>query len=151
MNKQRRRPMLLHARDGSARLSRGFTLIEMLISVALVLLMMVLFAEIFGLASESMTLQQAIADGDQQVRSFTTVFRSDIQKRTFQTLVPFDSQEDVELAGVPFSDRQGYLYISLNDPENATDNMLQFTVRSTIVDENDDDTEYFGKSTGIAC
>lgn len=121
----------------------------MLISVALVLLMMVLFAEIFGLASESMTLQQAIADGDQQVRSFTTVFRSDIQKRTFQTLVPFDSQEDVELAGVPFSDRQGYLYISLNDPENATDNLLQFTVRSTIVDENSDDTEYFGKSTGL--
>lgn len=149
MNKQRRRPMLLHTLSGSARLSPGFTLIEMLISVALVLLMMVLFAEIFGLASESMTLQQAIADGDQQVRSFTTVFRSDIQKRTYQTLVPFDSQEDVELAGVPFSDRQGYLYISLNDPENATDNMLQFTVRSSIVDENDDDTEYFGKSTGI--
>jgi prepilin-type N-terminal cleavage/methylation domain-containing protein len=127
----------------------GFTLIEMLISVALVLLMMVLFAEIFGLASESMTLQQAIADGDQQVRSFTTVFRADIQKRTFQTLVPFDFREDPELAGVPFSDRQGYLYISLNDPDNATDNLLQFTVRSTIVDENSDDTEYFGKTTGL--
>jgi len=149
MNEQRRRPMATGALGRFSRLSRGFTLIEMLISVALVLLMMVLFAEIFGLASESMTLQQAIADGDQQVRSFTTVFRSDIQKRTFQTLVPFDSQEDVELAGVPFSDRQGYLYISLNDPENATDNLLQFTVRSTIVDENSDDTEYFGKSTGI--
>ncbi len=149
MNEQRRRPMATGALGPASRLSRGFTLIEMLISVALVLLMMVLFAEIFGLASESMTLQQAIADGDQQVRSFTTVFRSDIQKRTFQTLVPFDNQEDPELAGVPFSDRQGYLYISLNDPENATDNMLQFTVRSTIVDENSDDTEYFGKSTGI--
>jgi prepilin-type N-terminal cleavage/methylation domain-containing protein len=149
MNEQRRRPMATGALGRFSRLSRGFTLIEMLISVALVLLMMVLFAEIFGLASESMTLQQAIADGDQQVRSFTTVFRSDIQKRTFQTLVPFDNQEDPELAGVPFSDRQGYLYISLNDPENATDNLLQFTVRSTIVDENSDDTEYFGKSTGI--
>jgi prepilin-type N-terminal cleavage/methylation domain-containing protein len=149
MNMQHRRPIPLDVLGRSPRLRRGFTLIEMLISVALVLLMMVLFAEIFGLASESMTLQQAIADGDQQVRSFTTVFRADIQKRTYQTLVPFDSQEDVELAGVPFSDRQGYLYIALNDPENATDNTLQFTVRSSIVDENSDDTEYFGKSTGI--
>ena len=149
MNNLRRRPTTASVLASRPRTPHGFTLIEMLISVALVLLMMVLFAEIFGLASESMTLQQAIADGDQQVRSFTTVFRSDIQKRTFQTLVPFDSQEDVELAGVPFSDRQGYLYISLNDPENATDNLLQFTVRSTIVDENSDDTEYFGKSTGL--
>jgi prepilin-type N-terminal cleavage/methylation domain-containing protein len=39
----------------------GFTLIEMLISVSLVLLMMVMFAEIFSLASSSMTQQQAIA------------------------------------------------------------------------------------------
>lgn len=149
MNNRRRRPMPAYT-SACSRVDRsGFTLIEMLISVALVLLMMVLFAEIFGLASESMTLQQAIADGDQQVRSFTTVFRSDIQKRTFQTLVPFDFREEPELAGVPFSDRQGYLYISLNDPDNATDNMLQFTVRSTIVDENSDDTEYFGKSTGL--
>lgn len=130
---------------------RGFTLIEMLISVALVLLMMVLFAEIFGLASNAMTLQQAIADGDQQVRSFTTVFRSDLQKRTFRTLVPFDSRlrESPELAGVPFADRQGYLYISLNDPNNATDNFLQFTVRSTILAENGDDTPYFGRGSGL--
>lgn len=149
MNKRRRRPILPHTLASSRIPRSGFTLIEMLISVALVLLMMVLFAEIFGLASESMTLQQAIADGDQQVRAFTTVFRSDIQKRTFQTLVPFDNSEVPELAGVPFSDRQGYLYISLNDPDNATDNLLQFTVRSTIVDENSDDTEYFGKSTGL--
>jgi prepilin-type N-terminal cleavage/methylation domain-containing protein len=149
MNNRRRRPMPA-CTSARSRVDRsGFTLIEMLISVALVLLMMVLFAEIFGLASESMTLQQAIADGDQQVRSFTTVFRSDIQKRTFQTLVPFDFREEPDLAGVPFSDRQGYLYISLNDPDNATDNLLQFTVRSTIVDENSDDTEYFGKSTGL--
>jgi prepilin-type N-terminal cleavage/methylation domain-containing protein len=149
MNKRRRRPMPPHNLASSRIPRSGFTLIEMLISVALVLLMMVLFAEIFGLASESMTLQQAIADGDQQVRSFTTVFRSDIQKRTFQTLVPFDNSEDPELAGVPFSDRQGYLYIQLNDPDNSTDNVLQFTVRSTIVDENSDDTEYFGKASGL--
>jgi prepilin-type N-terminal cleavage/methylation domain-containing protein len=128
---------------------RGFTLIEMLISVALVLLMMVLFAEIFGLASETMTLQQAIADGDQRVRSFTTVFRSDLQKRTFRTLVPLDSREEPSLAGVPFADRRGYLYISLNDPDDATDNFLQFTVSSSVQDENGDDTEYFGRGSGI--
>ncbi|MBI1311355.1 prepilin-type N-terminal cleavage/methylation domain-containing protein [bacterium] len=128
---------------------RGFTLIEMLIAVTLVLLMMVLFAEIFGLASESMTLQQAIADGDQQVRSLTTVLRSDLQKRTNRTIVPFDFLEDPNFAGVPFADRQGYFYISLNDPSNATDNLLQFTVRSTIIDENSDETPYYGRSSGL--
>jgi prepilin-type N-terminal cleavage/methylation domain-containing protein len=128
---------------------RGFTLIEMLIAVTLVLLMMVLFAEIFGLAGESMTLQQAIADGDQQVRSFTTVLRADLQKRTMRTAVPFSPQEDPDYAGVPFTDRQGYFYVSLNDPDNAGDNLLQFTVRSTILDENGDETPYYGKGTGL--
>ena len=139
----RRKPTGTESRRG------GFTLIEMLIAVALVLLMMVLFAEIFGLAGESMTLQQAIADGDQQVRSFTTVLRADLQKRTFRTPVPFSPVENPDYAGVPFADRQGYFYVSLNDPDNAGDNILQFTVRSTILDENGDETQYFGRSTGL--
>jgi prepilin-type N-terminal cleavage/methylation domain-containing protein len=144
-----RRTQLRRHLTGSQSARSGFTLIEMLIAVTLVLLMMVLFAEIFGLAGESMTLQQAIADGDQQVRSFTTVLRSDLQKRTMRTPVPFSPDETPDYAGVPFADRQGYLYVSLNDPDNAGDNLLQFTVRSTILDENGDETPYFGRGTGL--
>jgi prepilin-type N-terminal cleavage/methylation domain-containing protein len=128
---------------------QGFTLVEMLIAVTLVLLMMVLFAEIFGLASESMELQRAIADGDQNVRSVTTVLRSDLQKRTFRDVVPYSSLENLDFQTTPFSNRQGYIYISLNDPDNATDNLLQFTVRSTITKDIGDETPYYGRATGI--
>jgi prepilin-type N-terminal cleavage/methylation domain-containing protein len=128
---------------------KGFTLIEMLVSVALVLLMMVMFAEIFGLAAESMGLQRAIGDNDQQVRTLTTVIRADLQKRTFRVAAPFDPLETEDYASVPFSSRPGYLYLSLNDPDNAVDNLLQFTVRSTINLQNGDETPYYGRATGL--
>jgi len=121
----------------------------MLISVTLVLMMMTLFAQIFGLAGDAMNLQRAIADNDQQVRTFTTVMRADLQKRTFRTLAPYHPAEALEFSTIPFSERQGYLYLSLNDPNNAIDNLLQFTVRSTIQLENGDDTPYYGRSTGL--
>ena len=94
-----------------AKHRRGFTLIEMLISVTLVLLMMVMFAEIFGLASDSMTLQRALADNYQKVRAFTTVMRADLQKRTFQKVVPFHPKESVDIQSELFEPRRGYLYI----------------------------------------
>jgi type II secretory pathway pseudopilin PulG len=127
----------------------GFTLIEMLISVSLVLLMMVMFAEIFSLASNSMTLQQAIADNDQQARAFTTVLREDLHKRTVRTMTPFDPGEDPDLQVIPFSERSGYFYLSMNDPANAIDNVLQFTVRSTIKLESGDETPYYGRAVGL--
>ena len=132
-----------------AKNRRGFTLIEMLISVTLVMLMMVMFAEIFGLASDSMTLQRALADNDQKVRAFTTVMRSDLQKRTFQRVIPFHPLEDVDLQSELFEPRRGYLYISLNDPANAVDNLLQFTTLTTIRLENSDETPYYGNATGL--
>lgn len=128
---------------------RGFTLIEMLISVTLVLLMMVMFAEIFGLAADSMTLQRALADNDQKVRAFTTVMRADLQKRTFQRVLPFHPKESVDVQAELFEPRRGYIYISLNDPANAVDNLLQFTALTTIRVENSDETPYFGNATGL--
>lgn len=132
-----------------AKHRRGFTLIEMLISVTLVLLMMVMFAEIFGLASDSMTLQRALADNDQKVRAFTTVMRADLQKRTFQKVVPFHPKESLDVQSELFEPRRGYLYISLNDPANAVDNLLQFTTLTTIQLENSDETPYYGNATGL--
>lgn len=138
---------LMHRRRAHGR--SGFTLIEMLISVTLVLLMMVLFAEIFTLASNSMTLQRAIADNDQQVRSFSSILRSDLQKRTYRLVTPYSPLESIDFQTLPFEDRSGYVYISLNDPDNAVDNLLQFTVRSTVTLENGDESPYYGKATGL--
>lgn len=130
-------------------LRRAFTLVEMLVAMTLVLLMMTLFGEIFGLATGSMNLQRAIAENDQQIRTLTTVLRGDLQKRTFQNAVPFFPLESQDSPTTSFHGREGYFYISLNSSNNAVDNVLQFTVRSTIVDELIDDTPYYGAATEI--
>ncbi len=126
---------------------RAFTLIEMLVASALVVLMMTIFAEVFQMASGSMTLQRTIAENDQQVRTFTTILRGDLQKRTFRNMVPFFPREDFNQAGLPFADRQGYFYLSLNDPNNGADTVLQFTVDSSIKTETSDETPYYGKAS----
>lgn len=130
---------------------RAFTLIEMLIAVTLVLLMMVLFAEIFSLAADSMNLQRGISENDQQVRTLTTVLRNDLQKRTFRNCVPFFPGESIddENSSYSFGNRAGYFYLSTNDPVNGRDNVLQFTIRSTERDGDPNETPYFGAATTL--
>jgi len=117
--------------------------------VTLVLLMMTLFGEIFGLATSSMDLQRAIAENDQQIRTLTTVLRSDLQKRTFRNVLPYYPLETQDDAAAPFGDREGYFYISLNSSLNAVDNVLQFTVHSRIVEELADDAPYYGRTARL--
>jgi len=123
---------------------RGFTLVEMLVAVTLVLMIMLLFAEIFGLASESMTLQMAISDNDQQARMLSTVLRADMNQRTFRSLVPFfPNEESADFSSdriLNFNNRRGYFYLSLNAQADGTDNVLQFTV------ETSSDTPFYGKA-----
>lgn len=121
----------------------------MLVAMTLVLLMMTLFGEIFSLATGSMNLQRAIAENDQQIRTLTTVLRGDLQKRTFRNAVPFFPLENQDDPTTTFHGREGYFYISLNSSNNAVDNVLQFTVRSTILDELIDDTPYYGAATTL--
>lgn len=126
----------------------GFTLVEMMIAVALVLLMMTLFAQVFELASGSITLQQALGENDQQVRTFTTLLRSDLRKRTNRVVAPFhENQTGSSIA--PFNSRRGYLYLSTNDPNNPRDTVLQFTIQSTILVDSSDETPYYGKATAL--
>ncbi|MGZ0172204.1 MAG: PulJ/GspJ family protein [Planctomycetales bacterium] len=126
---------------------RGFTLVEMLVAVTLVLMIMLLFAEIFGLASDSMTLQMAISDNDQQVRMLSTVLRADMNQRTFRSLVPFfPNEESADFSNdtvLNFNNRRGYFYLSLNAQADGTDNVLQFTV------ETSSDTPFYGKATTL--
>ncbi len=130
---------------------RGFTLVEMLVSVALVVLMMSMFAEIFQLAANSMGTQRGIAENDQRARSLITILRADLDKRTFRVLIPFAQGEDSSSNGsISFGNRQGYFYISTNDPDDETDDVLQFTVRSSITKQNTDETPYYGKATLLA-
>ena len=113
----------------------------------LVLLLMSLFAQVFQIAGGSLVTQRGIAENDQRSRSLTTIILADLDKRTFRRMVPFyrDEHTDVNLPR-DFEDRKGYFYISENDPNNDTDDVLQFTVRSTITTVNEDETPYYGRA-----
>lgn len=140
---------LLRTQPVSEKRRKAFTLIEMLVAATLVLLMMTLFGQIFGLATNSMNLQRAIAENDQQIRTLTTVLRGDFQKRTFRNIIPYYPLESQDDPTTPFQGREGYFYLSLNSANNSVDNVLQFTVRSSIVDELLDDTPYYGSATTL--
>ncbi len=133
----------------AAKRRAGFTLIEMLVAASLVVMMMAIFAEIFQLASGSMTLQRALAENDQQVRTAVTILRGDLQKRTFRNLVPFYPRENHEQPGVPFDNREGYFYVNVNSANSGVDDVLQFTVRSSIITDSLDDSPYYGRAAGF--
>lgn len=131
-------------RKGSRR--RGFTLVEMLVAVTLVLLMMTMFSSIFQMATNSVSVQRGIAQNDQRTRSLTTIIRSDFQKRTVRYPFPFYPGEDSATSPTPFGNRAGYLYISTNDSASGLDDLFQFTVDVNILSENSDDTPFYGKA-----
>ena len=121
----------------SAMSRAGFTLVEMMVSVALVLLMMSMFAAIFQLAAGSTSTQRGIAQNDQRARSITTTLRSDLDSRTFRNVIPFIRGEDQNNTPIDFTARAGFIQIVTNDPANGLDDTLLLTVR-------DETTGYYG-------
>jgi prepilin-type N-terminal cleavage/methylation domain-containing protein len=63
---------------------KGFTLIEMMVSVALVLLIMVILSQAFATALESFRLLKGIGDMEQRLRSTTLILRSDLAAPHFE-------------------------------------------------------------------
>jgi prepilin-type N-terminal cleavage/methylation domain-containing protein len=128
---------------GGAR--TGFTLVEMLVAVALVVLMMSLFATIFQFATSAMAVQKGTAENDQKVRLVMTVLRGDLKHRTMKEVTPYYNGEAVLPGGD--ANRAGYFEIGENDPDDDTDDNLRLTVSiespTGVVDPNDDDP-YFG-------
>lgn len=107
---------------------RGFTLVEILIVLALTMIMMTLFASIFQITANFISKQKGIAENDQSARILTTVLKTDLQARTMRLLAPFHP-------GMPaLADdglRTGYFYYSENNPVDDTDDVLQFTISLT--------------------
>jgi hypothetical protein len=128
----------------------GFTLVEMLVSVTLVLLMMTMFATIFQIATGSMHKQRGIAELDQKARVISTVVRKDFQHRTFRNVLPFYPDEDSATSPTSFSDRAGYIYVSTNNPDTGLDDLIQFTVSANVLAEDQDSTPYFGRAAELS-
>lgn len=129
--------------------SGGFTLVEMLVAVALVLLMMAMFASIFQQAAGSVSKQRGLAENDQRARSVFTLIQADLQKRTFRDVMPFVRNESPVTSPFPFGPRRGYFYISTNNPYDATDDLLQFTVSANVTIELEGQEPYYGKSAQL--
>lgn len=147
----------------------GFTLVELMISVTLVVLMMMMFAQIFQMAAGAISTQKGIAENDQRVRSLTTILQEDLSARTFQRLIPFQPDEqDQNGNGIPDGtedrnlngqldkysivgddqfeqERRGYFHYAENDPADQTDDVLQFTIK--VTGENGVTLPLLGKAT----
>jgi prepilin-type N-terminal cleavage/methylation domain-containing protein len=133
-------------------LRRGFTLVEMLVSVALVLLMMSLFAQVFQIAAGTVSTQRGIMENDQRARSIQTVVTTDLNNRTFQYVWPWALRPSGHVSKVNFEESQmnGYFYISENDPYDDTDDVLQFTAKiNRTVSSLSETDRYIGRATQV--
>ncbi len=130
--------------------SAGFTLVEMMVVLALTLIMMVLFASIFQITGTFVTKQKGIGENDQSARILTTVLKTDLQNRTMRLVAPFHPNMqplpgDGPLpVGGPLAPtaRVGYFYYSENNPLDDADDVLQFTVFNPA-----GDTPFYGLGT----
>ncbi|MGE4000407.1 MAG: type II secretion system protein J [Planctomycetaceae bacterium] len=64
--------------------ARGFTLVEMLVAVALTLVIMTMFATAFQISAGVMLKHRGVAENDQRARSVVTMLQADLQKRTYR-------------------------------------------------------------------
>ncbi len=140
-------------RNPSTRHVRGgFTLIEMLVATALVLLIMLLFASIYGAAVGTITEQRGLANNDSKGRTIDAIIRRDLEQMTFRQLSTEGTRGLVPLASGDVVDprQQGFFYLSENDPDDPTDDVLHYTIDVTQKHRNDDSTPLFGRATDLA-
>jgi type II secretory pathway component PulJ len=131
-------------------LTGGFTLVEMMVSVTLVVIMMLMFAQIFEIAAGSVSVQRGLAENSQRARTVVTVLRGDLDKRTFRLMIPIAPNEGQPLGLTGRGERRGYFYISENDPFDDTDDVLQFTVDATLDVKNKNRLPYYGRAKLLA-
>ncbi len=133
----------------------GFTLTEMLVSTGLVLLIMSFFAQIYTTALGTISEQRGLANNDQKARTVSEVLRNDLDLMSYRQ-IPGTSRgiEPLYPGRVPDPLQSGYFYYSENDPNNNTDDVLQFTMRfpegaNNIWSDEGDDAAFFGKATEL--
>lgn len=114
---------------------RGFTLVEMLVAVALVVLIMTMFAQVFQITGGMVSNQKGMAELDQSVRTMTILLRGDVSQRTFRDVVPFEPIDPTDPDLDPGTEKSGFFSISENEIADDTDDVLHLTIK---IDEDDD-------------
>ncbi len=128
----------------------GFTLIEMLVATTLVVMMMLMFAQIYVAAIDSLGEQQALARNDGKARLADILLRGDLDRTSFHG-TPNSSQGLLPLVkDDPVSQWQrGFFYISENDQSNPNDDVLHFTA-SIKEARSRDSAMYYGRAKDVA-
>lgn len=109
----------------------GYTLVEMLVAIGLVMLIMILLAQVFGLATSSMEKHRATSANDQQARTFVSIFKGDLCARSCWYVYPFyPGMDPADATGSNYVDteRRGYFSINENNPNSSKDDTISFTV-----------------------
>jgi prepilin-type N-terminal cleavage/methylation domain-containing protein len=111
--------------------ARGFTLIEVMVVLALTLVMMAAFAQIFSMTGTFVTKQKGVGENDQAARILTTVLKADLANRSMRYVAPF--HPNMPSLGSSETSRIGYFEYSENNPLDDTDDVLQFTIAVPLV------------------
>lgn len=127
----------------------GFTLVEMLVAVGLVLLIMLLFTQIFQIAAGTISVQQGIAQNDQQARLIHGLLRGDLEKRTMRYVLPFAGNENTLTPAAKLDQRRGYFTYVENNPYDDTDDILQFTALVSQRQQSFDAELYLGRAASV--
>jgi len=132
-------------RNRSVEKRSGFTLVELMVAVLLVVLLMLMYATVFDQAATAINIQKAIGKNDDRSRMLSIVIKDDLNRRTFQKVIPFDPSQLISGTTPPdWPNQRGYFSISENNPANNTDDVLAFTTR---IKPDDKESFYLGKAT----
>ncbi len=123
----------------------GFTLVELLVAVGLVLLIMLLFAQIFDGALGAVARQKGVVENNGKARTVSTILRADLAAGTFKDAMPFD--KDMTTTGFAgINKRRGYIHIHEGDTADRTDDVLQLTVNLRFAKRASDEV-FVGRAT----
>ncbi|MAG93568.1 MAG: hypothetical protein CMJ48_07445 [Planctomycetaceae bacterium] len=123
----------------------GFTLVELLVAVGLVLLIMLLFAQIFDGALGAVARQKGVVENNGKARTVSTILRADLAARSYVDAMPFD--KDMTTTGFAgINDRRGYIHIHEGDLADNTDDLLQLTVNLRFAKRASDEV-FVGRAT----
>ena len=111
---------------GNARFSsrrRGVTLVEMLVTLAVLLIIMTVIVQIFQAATGSLSSAQAYQELDNQLRRLDSTIRADLSGVTARTTPPLDPRNNLgyfEFGENEFADMQG----------EDSDDYIRFTAKA---------------------
>ncbi len=118
----------------------GFTLIEMLVALAITLIMMGAVVSLFGVVSESVSKSRSMIEISDRLRAAREIIQQDLQGATATLRPPLSPESDqgyFEIIEGPAQDFTALSLVDLTDPTVPTDalfgdidDVLMFTVRS---------------------